>query len=100
MLTTVITPHTPVAHGGNPQTLADSLAAGAIAQRLVEKTALAPLNPLPALREGRQSVALAEWGSSGLISNQADMISVFILMMISLVSGFLYFSNQPLAPVT
>ena len=30
--------------------------------------------PLPALREGRQSVALAGWGSSGLISNQADMI--------------------------
>ena len=35
-----------------------------------------PLNPLPALREGRQSVALAGWGSSGLISNQADMISI------------------------
>ena len=30
--------------------------------------------PLPALREGRQSYALAGWGSSGLISNQADMI--------------------------
>jgi hypothetical protein len=30
--------------------------------------------PLPALREGRQSVALAGWGSWGLISNQADMI--------------------------
>jgi hypothetical protein len=27
--------------------------------------------PLPALREGRQSIALAGWGSSGLISNQA-----------------------------
>ncbi|MEH2224528.1 hypothetical protein [Nostoc sp.] len=25
MLTTVIAPHTPVAHGGNPQTLDDSL---------------------------------------------------------------------------
>jgi hypothetical protein len=25
MLTTVIAPHTPVAHGGNPQTLEDSL---------------------------------------------------------------------------
>ena len=30
--------------------------------------------PLPALREGRQSIALAGWGDSGLISNQADMI--------------------------
>jgi hypothetical protein len=30
--------------------------------------------PLPACGEGRQSVALAGWGSSGLISNQADMI--------------------------
>ena len=37
----------------------------AIAQRLVEKTALAPLNPLPALREGRQSVALARVGFFG-----------------------------------
>ncbi len=43
----------------------------AIAQRLVEKTALAPLYPLPASGEGRRSVALAGWGSSGLISNQA-----------------------------
>ncbi|WP_230967160.1 hypothetical protein, partial [Nostoc commune] len=42
------------------------------------KTALAPLNPLPAGGEGRQSIALAGWGSSGLISNQADMISVGI----------------------
>ncbi|WP_334823673.1 hypothetical protein, partial [Nostoc sp.] len=33
-----------------------------------------PLNPLPAGGEGRQSIALAGWGSSGLISNQADMI--------------------------
>ena len=30
--------------------------------------------PLPASGEGRQSVALAGWGSLGLISNQADMI--------------------------
>ncbi len=30
--------------------------------------------PLPAGGEGRQSTALALWGSSGLISNQADMI--------------------------
>ncbi len=38
------------------------------------KTALAPLNPLPAGSEGRQSVALALWGFSDLISNQTDMI--------------------------
>ena len=31
--------------------------------------------PLPAGGEGRQSTALAGWGSSGLISDQADMIS-------------------------
>jgi hypothetical protein len=31
--------------------------------------------PLPACGEGRQSVALAGWGSSGLISNEPDMIS-------------------------
>jgi hypothetical protein len=30
--------------------------------------------PLPACGEGRQSVALAGWGSWVLISNQADMI--------------------------
>ena len=36
-----------------------------IAQRLVEKTALAPLNPLPASGEGRQSVALAGVGFFG-----------------------------------
>ena len=30
--------------------------------------------PLPKSGEGRQSTALAGWGSSGLISNQADMI--------------------------
>ena len=30
--------------------------------------------PLPACGEGRQSVALAGWGSWGFISNQADMI--------------------------
>lgn len=30
--------------------------------------------PLHACAEGRQSVALAEWGSSDLISNQVDMI--------------------------
>ena len=29
--------------------------------------ALAPLNPLPAFQEGRQSVALAGWGSWGLV---------------------------------
>ncbi len=34
-----------------------------------------PLIPSPNLGEGRQSVALALWGFSGLISNQADMIS-------------------------
>jgi hypothetical protein len=33
-----------------------------------------PDQPLPASGEGRRSVALAGWGSSGLISNQADMI--------------------------
>ncbi|OUL29260.1 hypothetical protein, partial [Nostoc sp. 106C] len=33
-----------------------------------------PLNPLPACGEGRQSAALAGWGSSGLVSNQPDMI--------------------------
>jgi len=44
---------------------------------LWEKTALAPLNPLPAGGEGRQSIALAGWGSSGLISNQGDMISTW-----------------------
>ncbi len=49
----------------------------------------APLNPLPALREGRQSVALAGWGSSGLISNQADMI----LTMNKLSFQVLIFSN-------
>ena len=53
MLTTVITPHTPVAHGGNP--LGASLS-------LWEKTALAPLNPLLACGEGRQSIALAGVG--------------------------------------
>ena len=38
-------------------------------------TVIAPHpQPLPASGEGRQSVALAGWGSSGLISNQADMI--------------------------
>jgi hypothetical protein len=30
--------------------------------------------PLPASGEGRQSVALAGWGSWGLVSSQADMI--------------------------
>ena len=34
--------------------------------------------PLPDLREGRQSVALALWGSSDLISNQADMILLLV----------------------
>ncbi|MBD2676500.1 MULTISPECIES: hypothetical protein [Nostoc] len=33
-----------------------------------------PLNPLPAGGEGRQSAALALWGSCCLTSNQADMI--------------------------
>ena len=32
--------------------------------------------PLPAGGEGRQSIALAGWGSSSLKSNQADMISL------------------------
>uniref|UniRef100_UPI001F365DFA hypothetical protein n=1 Tax=Hassallia byssoidea TaxID=482630 RepID=UPI001F365DFA len=35
-----------------------------------------PLNPLPACGEGRQSIALAGWGSLGLVSDQADMILV------------------------
>ncbi|MGV0105527.1 hypothetical protein NSTC731_02397 [Nostoc sp. DSM 114167] len=30
--------------------------------------------PLPAFREGGQSVALAGWGSWGLVSNQPDII--------------------------
>ncbi len=34
--------------------------------------------PLPVNGEGRQSVAVAGWGSSGFINNQADMISVLI----------------------
>ncbi|MEH1787179.1 MAG: hypothetical protein V7L23_16765, partial [Nostoc sp.] len=34
----------------------------------------AGLYPTPWQGEGRQSVALAGWGSPGLISNQADMI--------------------------
>ncbi|MBD2605629.1 hypothetical protein H6G81_14100 [Scytonema hofmannii FACHB-248] len=33
-----------------------------------------PDQPLPACGEGRQSVALAGWGSPGLVSNQADII--------------------------
>ncbi|WP_242045668.1 hypothetical protein [Calothrix sp. FACHB-1219] len=33
-----------------------------------------PLNPLPAGGEGRVSMALAGWGSLGLVSNQAGMI--------------------------
>ncbi|QSJ14728.1 hypothetical protein JYQ62_22860 [Nostoc sp. UHCC 0702] len=38
-------------------------------------TVIAPHpQPLPVHGEGRQSIALAGWGSSGLISNQADMI--------------------------
>ncbi|MEH2086076.1 hypothetical protein [Nostoc sp.] len=40
-------------------------------------TVIAPHpQPLPACGEGRQSVALAGWGSWVLISNQADMISL------------------------
>ena len=31
--------------------------------------------PLPALREERQSIAIAAWGSPSLISNQTDIIS-------------------------
>ncbi len=57
MIPTVIAPHTPVAHGGNPQTLVrpwrlpagvDSLAAGAMRGIVSpqELTALAPLNSL------------------------------------------------------
>ena len=39
-------------------------------------TGIAPHpQPLPACGEGRQSAALAGWGSWGLVSNQADMIS-------------------------
>jgi hypothetical protein len=34
--------------------------------------------PLPVNGEGRQSVAVVGWGSSGFINNQADMISVLI----------------------
>ncbi|AVH66619.1 hypothetical protein NPM_5163 [Nostoc sp. 'Peltigera membranacea cyanobiont' N6] len=38
-------------------------------------TVIAPHpQPLPAGGEGRQSIALAGWGSSSLISNQAEMI--------------------------
>ncbi len=38
-------------------------------------TVIAPHpQPLPACGEGRQSAALAGWGSWGLVSNQADMI--------------------------
>ncbi|BAY24692.1 WD-40 repeat protein [Calothrix sp. NIES-2100] len=33
-----------------------------------------PLNPLPVYGEGRQSIALAGWGSLGLVSNQPGMI--------------------------
>ena len=57
MIPTVIAPHTPDAPLGE-----------------TPSGALAPLNPLPACGEGRQSVALAGWGSSDLVSNQADMI--------------------------
>jgi hypothetical protein len=38
-------------------------------------TVIAPHpQPLPAGGEGRQSAALAGWGSWGLVSNQADII--------------------------
>ncbi len=38
-------------------------------------TVIAPHpQPLPAGGEGRRSVALAVWGSWGLVSNQADMV--------------------------
>jgi hypothetical protein len=37
-------------------------------------TAPHPDQPLPACGEGRQSKALAGWGSAGLVGNQADMI--------------------------
>ena len=40
------------------------------------KGALAPLNPRSSRGEGRQSITLALWGSSGLISNQAENISL------------------------
>ncbi|MBW4453186.1 MAG: hypothetical protein KME55_11110 [Nostoc indistinguendum CM1-VF10] len=40
---------------------------------LGEKTALPPLIPSSLAKSG-DSVALAGWGSSGLITNQADII--------------------------
>ena len=66
-----------------------------IAQRLVEKTALAPLNPLPACGEGRRSVALAGWGSSGLISNQANMILFKCLQSTLIYYAWLHVDNFP-----
>nr|MDZ8045665.1 hypothetical protein [Nostoc sp. DedQUE02] len=39
--------------------------------------------PLPASGEGRQSTAFAGWGSSRLISNQADMISVDAMLLLA-----------------
>ncbi|MHC5609628.1 MAG: hypothetical protein ACYTXA_00970 [Nostoc sp.] len=61
----VIAPHTPDA----------SPKGRSCANKLAEQpNAKAPLNPLAASGEGRQSEALAGWGSWGLISNQADII--------------------------
>ncbi|OYD90283.1 hypothetical protein CDG76_31670 [Nostoc sp. 'Peltigera membranacea cyanobiont' 210A] len=51
-----------------------------------------PLNPLPASGEGRRSVALAGWGSSGLISNQANMI--LLVQKQLLISHFSVFHKQ------
>jgi hypothetical protein len=77
MIPTVIAPHTPDASlRETPDARGLAIALGVSPW---EKTALAPVNPLRVLRQGRQSVALAGWGSSDLVSNQTDMISALII---------------------
>ncbi|MBW4475638.1 MAG: hypothetical protein KME54_01895 [Tolypothrix brevis GSE-NOS-MK-07-07A] len=47
-----------------------------------------PDQPLPAGGEGRQSVALAGWGSWRLVSNQLDMISYHVRLITHTVETF------------
>ncbi len=56
----------------------------------------------PRKQEGRQSTALAGWGSSGLISNQADMILCTVQMHCDVdelcIGSFQAFFNYPAMP--
>ncbi|BAZ21279.1 hypothetical protein NIES4073_21570 [Kalymmatonema gypsitolerans NIES-4073] len=66
MIPTLAAPHTPVAYGGKPSCSAGS--------PLSPPRKRGTRGPLWGLGAGSLSVALAGWGSSGMITNQQSLI--------------------------